>query len=53
MTTVLIETKYCESSKCLEAKGPAVLLLNCIWANVPKPTKRSNAETQASNDGKQ
>lgn len=43
--TIPKETKYCESSKCLEAKGPSCVTAEIyLYANIPKSTERSNGE---------
>ena len=49
--TILIETKYYESSKCLKAKGPSCVTVEInLYANIPKCTKRSNREIQTSSN---
>lgn len=49
--TVLEETKYSVSSKCLEAKGPSCVTPDIYpYANIPKSTKGSNREIQTTSD---
>lgn len=49
--TILKETKYSVSSKCLEAKGPSCVTAEIYhYANIVKSTKRSSREIQTNRD---